>query len=154
MESRNPRVTQWGSVALTTRHSLPTEMETSPTSGGRSVSIIRLRTKATEFSFCRSLCSSTYQGFEQETGNAIWSRKHKSWSSQCVSISLHSYSKVWEESSHLITSHTRSRWKRLIDDAMGAGQHHFCLAFESPDQDTDYHDVFVVFLSLSLKVLG
>jgi hypothetical protein len=40
-------LTPWGSVALTPRH--PLSALNSPTCGGRSVGIVRLRTKATEF---------------------------------------------------------------------------------------------------------
>jgi hypothetical protein len=47
--SRKPRLTVVGSVALTTRHPLPQKLAlTSLTCGGRSVGIVRLRTKATE----------------------------------------------------------------------------------------------------------
>jgi hypothetical protein len=46
----------WGSVALTTQHPLSAKVATtSPTSGGRSVGIVRSRTKATEFSFSWSV---------------------------------------------------------------------------------------------------
>jgi hypothetical protein len=42
----------WGPVALTTRHPLCANLViTSPKSGGRSVVIVRLRTKTMEFSF-------------------------------------------------------------------------------------------------------
>jgi hypothetical protein len=45
----------WEFVALTTQYPLPAKVGTnnSPTSGGRSVGIVRLRTTATEFSFIR-----------------------------------------------------------------------------------------------------
>jgi hypothetical protein len=42
----------WGFVALTRRHPLSTKVDTNlPTNGDRSGGIVRLRTKATEFSF-------------------------------------------------------------------------------------------------------
>jgi hypothetical protein len=50
--SRKPRLTAVGSVALITRHYYPQKLVlTSPTNAGHSVGIVRLRTKATEFSF-------------------------------------------------------------------------------------------------------
>jgi hypothetical protein len=50
-KSRNPKLTAGGTGALTTRHPLSAKLVlTSPTSGGRSVGIVYLRTKATEFS--------------------------------------------------------------------------------------------------------
>jgi hypothetical protein len=50
--SRKPRIRPWRSFALTTRHYPQKLALTSPTSGGRSVGIVRLPTKATEiFSF-------------------------------------------------------------------------------------------------------
>ena len=51
LENRDERL--WGPVALTTRHlSIRKKLAlTSPTGGGRSVGIVRVRTKATEFSF-------------------------------------------------------------------------------------------------------
>jgi hypothetical protein len=53
--SRKSRLTAWGSVALTTRHLHPQEILLNlSTCGGRSVDIVRLRTKATEFGFVMS----------------------------------------------------------------------------------------------------
>jgi hypothetical protein len=49
--SRKSRLAACGSIALTTRHYPQKLALTSPTSGGRSVGIVPLRTKATEFSF-------------------------------------------------------------------------------------------------------
>jgi hypothetical protein len=50
--SRKPRLQPWGSIALTTQTLYPQKLAlTSLTSGSRSVGIVRLRTKATEFSF-------------------------------------------------------------------------------------------------------
>jgi hypothetical protein len=48
LENRDYRL--WESVALTTQHPLSAKVgTTSPTSGGRSVGIVRSRAKATEF---------------------------------------------------------------------------------------------------------
>jgi hypothetical protein len=45
-------INDWESVVLTTRHPLSAKVATtSPTSGGRSVGIVRSRTNATKFSF-------------------------------------------------------------------------------------------------------
>jgi hypothetical protein len=47
LRSRKPKLTAVGFVVLTTRHLYPQKLAlTSPTSGGRSVGIVRLRTKA------------------------------------------------------------------------------------------------------------
>jgi hypothetical protein len=49
--SRKPRFTAVGIRCAA--HALPAKLAvTSPTSGGRSVGLVRLRTKATEFRFC------------------------------------------------------------------------------------------------------
>jgi hypothetical protein len=51
LNTRKPTRTK--SVALTTQHSISARVgTTSPTSGGRSVGIVRFRTKATEFCCC------------------------------------------------------------------------------------------------------
>jgi hypothetical protein len=48
--SRNPRIWPEGSITLTTWYPLPQKLAlTSPTSGDRSVGIVRSRTQATEF---------------------------------------------------------------------------------------------------------
>jgi hypothetical protein len=49
LRSTKPRK-PWEFVALTTQQHLPAKVGTTPTSGGRSVGIVPLRTKATEFS--------------------------------------------------------------------------------------------------------